>query len=190
MRFRLFGPFPIPTQPRRNHTNPALISQRTVLLDAKFWEERVDGDTRPLEVSASHGVYVFDARYRNGTAKPWYVGLTENGFRTRISSPDERANLNELLIDMKDPRVILRLWLYARITETGQIARGTCPRGSVNVLENMVIAQAYARNPNLLNTHGKAMLRDLKIEGWPRAGDPRGRKADAVAEFREMMGIE
>jgi hypothetical protein len=186
MQFYLFGPHDVPTQGRTSHTKPSAISNRLVAIERRFWST-VDASAGG-PVSTAQGVYVFDASSRNRRFMPWYVGKTETAFKTRFSAPDEKANLNELLLDL-EPAALVRVWFYARVTPKGAIATGLCPRQSVDVLENMVIAAAYKRNPRLLNTHGKAMLRDLRIEGWPNAGDPQGKKRESVKEFRSMMGI-
>lgn len=186
MQFYLFGPYNVPTQGRTSHTKPSAISNRIVTIDSRFWSD-VDASAG-VPVSNAQGVYVFDAASRNRRAMPWYVGKTETAFKTRFSAPDEKANLNELLLDLENAALV-RVWFYARVTPKGAIATGSCPRKSVEVLENMVIAAAFKRNPRLLNTHGKAMLRDLRVEGWPNAGDPQGQKKGTVKEFRSMMGI-
>ncbi|MDD9886516.1 MAG: hypothetical protein OXU83_05080 [Gammaproteobacteria bacterium] len=177
-RFRVYGPFKIPRVRKRRgglHIDKP---------NSEFWEDTIGGKIPALPNAI--GCYVFCVN-----TKPWYVGKTENSFKSECFT-DNKVNIyNRAYYEVKSGTP--RLFLLARLTNSGALFRKPPKKKakgkiqSIDKLELMLIGMALKKNPKLLNVKGTKWLKEIKVEGFLNTKRNTGGKS--AKQLRGAFGI-
>jgi hypothetical protein len=133
----------------------------------EFWER----------VGSAHrnGVYIFGIR-ASKRWKPLYVGQAKRqDFRARINQHvNGNGRFNRILKDIKKGTP----WLFL----VGRVGKGRSSNAAINILENYVINDAFARNKNIDNDRG------LDKPIYEVRGFGRGKPTIEVRYLKTMLG--
>jgi hypothetical protein len=175
MNFKIHGPFVVTL------TGAGLVDT-TPAVKRAFWDNAPDG------LDDAVGCYVFALRTSGrGTPKPWYVGVTQSGFRGECFEPHKINHYNTALGEYE--RAMAELTFVAKVTP----ARGDFAKPSTNgyaeleKLEEFLIGIAYAQNKRLRNVVGTALFRDALIPGV--LNSPAGNPGHAASSLRVLLGL-
>jgi len=163
--FEVHGPFEIPTY----------AGQAARLIRAD--EGRSFFSNYPALAKAA-GCYVFGMRAGRGIT-PFYVGKACHTFEQECFAPDKINRYNEALVDYTRGSPVLFLVALP-------IRRGRRNSQAIGELEDFLIQNGVARNPDLLNVKGtRAPI--WGIAGVVRSGG--GRRSAEAEAFSRMMNI-
>lgn len=164
--FEVHGPFEVPTY--------LGAAARLIRSDEgrKFF-------TNYPALAKAAGCYVFGVRAGRGIV-PFYVGKATRNFEQECFAPDKINRYNEALVDYNRGSPVL--FLVAHPARSGR-RNGQ----AIGELEDFLIQNAVARNPDLLNVKG------TRIQRWGIAGVVRsggGRRSAEAQAFARMMNID
>ena len=165
IKFKIAGPLTVPAY----RGNAARIIRR---------EEASKFCKKHEEAVANRGCYVFAIKTGGGTL-PMYVGKATRTFAQEIFNPANLGKYNEALAD------------YAKATPVIFLVVAPTQRGPVNAkaiseLEQFLIQEGVARNPDLLNVRDRKVAR-FCIEGVIRGGQ--GKPSKEAVRFNLCMKI-
>jgi hypothetical protein len=149
-------------------------------------------------LSKAVGVYVLATR-KGDVLTPWYVGKSDNGFKSRLSENHHAFQL----IANSQPKGSLYLFLFAKVSPKKGVLAGPPkkkflefgddvktrrkPRRSINKLEFLLIHTCLLRNPNLVNEKEKKFYAGLVVPGYLyREQD---KLSDSAVSLGKMLGI-
>jgi hypothetical protein len=177
MNFKVYGPFAMPRTPRGFITTAPERKN-------EFWEEVEETEDG---LSWACGCYIFTIYPRGGGAKPWYVGLaSRQSFRSECFQPSKIIAYNKALesYGAASPQ----LFLIAKLTASENFSQPSSNGyKDIEVLEDILIGIAYARNPELVNIHGTTFLKNTVIPGVMNT--PQGYPGAAAMELRSLLGL-
>ena len=163
MRFVVEGPIKL-----NRYTNKNILTKET----QDNLKKDIQADPNRNWLLGACGCYVLAKRFGKSYT-PWYVGKA--GAQSVVVESLNSRNLNRLNeITNKGVPVVFYL---AMQTPTGKVKKITNGKkkgfGSIDFLENWLIAAALAKNKDLLNKKQVKYLKDLYVQGMfnPKAGD-------------------
>jgi len=133
-------------------------------------------------LSNACGCYIFSIRGR-----AWYVGIAEKqSFKNECFAAHKINQYNEALQKVQG---VPELIFLAKITPTGYFANPSRQgHKDIQIVENMLIGFALARNSELQNIRGTKFLREMIIPGILNYGRGVG-KNKSVQALKKALGI-
>ena len=155
MRYEVYGPFEIDRKPTKQVDKKKL---------PEFWDS-VEDERRNL--SGAIGCYVFAVGAGPGM-KPWYVGQTKRSFKLECFEASKQLTYNDVLLERARSKP--NLFLIAKLTEAGRFTKPPKNlKGSnlkdIDVLEDILIAAAFRRNPEIKNIKGIKLVSEMVVPG-------------------------
>jgi hypothetical protein len=168
MHFDVCGPFRIP----RN--------QAKTLIDCGRLSELSDEVERSCPgLTIACGCYVFVIRAGKGY-RPWYVGQTKK--KALLKEAFNPSNINKFNVVLNDQAGTPMIFFVPMLTKSGNGFRKPNDRlESINFLEKWLIAEAFRKNPKLINLQNTKYLKDLHVTGIFNAA--RGEATSASSEL-------
>ena len=166
MKFDIYGPYQIP---RGN--------KGTIIDGRKFWS-----DFENPKLARACGCYVF-AISASGSYRPWYVGKTETTFKSEALH-DNKIKIYNRVLD-KRTKGIPVLFLLPLMANQGKFSKAKDP--AILGLEDILISQAIARNPEAENSRGTKMLRGIEVVGFMNTS---GRAKNSALALRKTFGMK
>jgi hypothetical protein len=159
MEYSIHGPFVI--ERIKNKKKKKTIVDDSNEAKKRFWGGISKNNDTGLRSAC--GCYLFAVKAGKGF-KPWYVGLTKHSFE-ECFYPHKIGIYNKALV--KCGRGTPVLFLISRLTkETGNFVKASKNgHRDINFLENMLIAAAIAKNPDLMNIQNTKYLKKMCVPG-------------------------
>ena len=168
MKFDVYGPFEIPR------------GERGTIVDThEFWDSFKDEDAK---LANACGCYVF-AIGATDSYKPWYVGKTENAFKSEALQDNKIKIYNRVLDKRSRGKPVL--FLLPQITKGNKFAKGDSD--AIVGLENILIAQAITRNSEMENISKTRILRGVEVVGFMNTS---GRAKESALKLRKTFGVK
>ena len=177
--FETFGPFPL-----KREQDYAISTD-----DIKdFWDEVTE---KEAGLESAIGVYIISVRHGT-SSKPWYVGKTDTGFRTRLVGHAASLRLFPGL-NSRAPKGHLEVLFIAQRTRDGKgfksprksRRKSKKTKNSIDFLENLLIGACFAQNKDLLNVQKMAKYRDVSVPGL--MNDPKGKPKHPAEYLRKLL---
>jgi hypothetical protein len=152
--FATYGPFPLELK------NGRLDASITIDL----WK-KLRTDQPGLENAI--GIYILAIQQGKAAPKPWYVGKTDSGFKSRLT---RRHKLFQSL--SKAPSIgSVHIFFLARVTpKTKKFMKASDVRRkglrSIDSLESMLIGSCLSQNENILNVKKMSLYKELHVPGY------------------------
>jgi len=172
MKYDVYGEFEIP----RGKTSRIDANKATL---KEFWETI---DSRYPGLSDACGCYIYSIR-----GKVWYVGMaSKQSFRKEAFTSHKLVKYNEALSEVSgNPQLIL----LARLTNTGRFSNPSSNgHRDIELLENLLIGSAIARNPKLLNIKNTKHLNDMEVPGVINTKQGVSRRK-SVQALKQSLGL-
>jgi hypothetical protein len=186
IRFETYGPFVLKRDEKE------AISTEDV---HDFWDEIMDSKESEVGLDLAIGVYILSLT-DGKTAKPWYVGKTDSGFRHRLIQHARDLKLFSNL-NRHAPAGNIEVIFIARRNSTGKgFKKPTSSRKaesksknrkheSIDFLESLLIGACYSQNESLLNVQKMAHYRDTTVSGFMNEKD--GKLTKAATYLKRLL---
>lgn len=163
-RYETYGPFLLDGESADYLGRPSSI----------FWE-KVESQYPGLSMAI--GVYIVAARNKNGSL-PWYVGMTEKGFKSRLNQHRKTFPL----ITAKCEEGTQEIYLIARqkLKRDAFMKAGGTRRPGISHLETRLIETCLKRNRDLHNDRNTRGLKDTVVPGYMNDKGKRSRSAASL----------
>ena len=167
-RYETYGPFSL------NGDNADYIGRPS----SDFWEE-VENEHPGL--STAIGVYIIAVRQKSGSI-PWYVGMTENGFESRLY----QHRRTFLAIAQKSGSGNAEIYFIARrkLKQDGFMKAGGTKRPGIGSLETRLIETCLKRNEHLHNDRKIRSLRDTVVPGYM---NDKGKRSPSASSLNALI---
>ena len=182
MNFRIFGPYPIPTELGRS----TVTIERDDLI--AFWGLV---ENAQVGLSAACGCYVFGLRSRTtGRQAPWYIGMAEKQTFKKECFQHHKLTLYHQAMTQRGNRSSEPIMYFvAKCTPSrGSFAKvSAAGSAAIQFVERKFIELAVWKNEKLLNTKDTKLARELSVEGFynsRRRGRPK-----PVSQLQELLGV-